>query len=593
MRQLAGRRPKTVRFQSSGLGSRRQALTSVPVAGRRTTMFTRHMKKARLLRSVTPLAATLAALLCSASLVLAASVLSVTNAANDPFAACTVGDGTGRNYVLSEVEPFAAINPTNAASIITVQQQDRWDNGGAHGLTAGVSQNGGASWTVRALPFSACATNSPADLRYERASDPWVSFGPGTPSDPNGTTAYTVSLSFNQSPGKNGNTVGAAVSYDGGLTWQHAQSLRGDAATEVPLPVPDSNFQFFHDKESVTADPTRPGHAYVVWDVLIGPNMRVEADLHAAAFTDYTLFSRTEDFGQTWTPARIINRSINKSNGQNNQTIGNVIVVDPLTGTLYNFFDQIYNTGSNAGGNPGGKHGFNVAVQSSIDRGNNWTSPTLISALLTVGVADPNNVDPRTNKPPAPVRTGDILPMPAVDARTGDLYVVWQDARFSGHDEIVISTFDKATGTWTEPKRVSTPTGQPAFTAAVAVSSSGQIGVSYYQLLATSLGSMPTNYVIKTFSRATLLADSSNSIDTSVGATLVNRFNMLDAPFASGYFTGDYEGLATSGASFVPVFVQGTCGNMLSCRALTSVIPPADRTPTGNNSTDVFIGLGF
>jgi hypothetical protein len=551
------------------------------------------MKKARLLRSVSPLATTLTALLCTASLVLAASVLSVTNATNDPFVTCTVGAGTGRNYVRSEVEPFAAINPTNAANIITVQQQDRWDNGGAHGLTAGVSQNGGNSWVVLALPFSACATNSPADLLYERASDPWVSFGPEAPGNPTGATAYTVSLSFNQSPGKNGNTIGAAVSYDGGLTWQHAQSLLSDAATEVPLPVPDNNFQYFHDKESVTADPTRPGHAYVVWDVLIGPNMSVEADLHAAAFTDYTLFSRTENFGQTWTPARIINRSINNSAGQNNQTIGNVIVVDPLKGTLYNFFDQIYNTGGNAGGNPGGKRGFNVAVQSSSDRGNTWSLPTIISPLLTVGVADPNNVDPRTNKPPAPVRTGDILPMPAVDPRTGDLYVVWQDARFSGHDEILISTSGDGGRTWTPPKRVSTPTGQPAFTAAVAVSSSGEIGVSYYQLSPTSLGLMPTSYAIKTFSRPTLLSSASNSIDIGIGATLINRFNMLDAPFALGYFTGDYEALVTSGTSFVPAFVQGTCGNALTCRALTSVTPPADRTPTGNNSTDVFIGLGF
>ena len=312
-------------------------------------------------------------------------------------------------------------------------------------------QNGGAFGTVSALPFSACAANSPTELRYERASDPWVSFGPGAPGNPTGSTAYAVSISFNQSLGKNGNTVGAAVSYDGGLNWTHAQSLRGDAANEVPLPVQDSNFQYVHDKESVTADPVRPGHAYAVWDVLIGPNLSVEADLRAVAFTDYTLFSRTTDFGQTWMPARIINRSINKSTGQNNQTIGNVIVIDPLTGTLHNFFNQIYNTGSNAGGNPAGKHGFNVAVQASSDGGDNWGEPTLILALLSLGVADPNNVDPRTNKPPALLRTGDILPMPGVDSRTGDLYVVWLDARFNGHDEIVISTFNKSTGTWTAP----------------------------------------------------------------------------------------------------------------------------------------------
>src|SRR5437870_1082283 len=81
-------------------------------------------------------------------------------------------------------------------------------------------------------------------------------------------------------------TVGAAVSYDSGSTWQNAQSLHSDSQTGVPVPVPDANFQFFHDKESVTADPNVPGTAYVVWDVLIGPNMSVEADLHAAAFED-------------------------------------------------------------------------------------------------------------------------------------------------------------------------------------------------------------------------------------------------------------------------------------------------------------------
>src|SRR5205807_3029777 len=233
---------------------------------------------------------------------------------------------------------------------------------------------------------------------------PWVSFGPGTPSHHNkGATAYAVSLSFNQSPGKNGNTVGAAVSYDSGSTWQNAQSLHSDSQTGVPVPVPDANFQFFHDKESVTADPNVPGTAYVVWDVLIGPNMSVEADLHAAALQDRTLFSKTTDFGVTWSPVRVINDNVNKSTNQNNQTIGNVIVVDPTTGTLYNFFDQIYNTGSNAGGNPSGAHGYNVAFQKSINGGDTWSAPQLIASLLSAGVSDPNNVNPITNKPPAPI----------------------------------------------------------------------------------------------------------------------------------------------------------------------------------------------
>src|SRR2546426_3687035 len=131
-----------------------------------------------------------------------------------PFAACTIGASGAPGETLypnAEEEPWLDVNPTNANNMIAVWQQDRWSNGGAHGLAAGVTKNGGSLWTVGSLPFSQCAGGSPA-LQYERASDPWVSFGPGTPGDPKaGATAYTVSLSFNQSRGKNGNTVGAAV----------------------------------------------------------------------------------------------------------------------------------------------------------------------------------------------------------------------------------------------------------------------------------------------------------------------------------------------------------------------------------------------
>jgi hypothetical protein len=532
----------------------------------------------------------------------AGAVRQVTNGTNDPYASCTAGAGTGRNYTRSEVEPYAAINPSNPDNIIAVWQQDRWSNGGAHGLAAGVKTSRTSGWRIVPLPFSACAPGTPADLQYERASDPWVSFGPGAPSNARGSTAYAVSLSFNQSPGKNGNTVAAAVSYDGGITWEHVQSLVSDPSTGVPLPTPDSNFQFFHDKEAVTADPSRPGWAYVVWDVLIGPNMSVEADLHSQSFNDYTLFSRTEDFGATWSPATIINTSAHPTL-QHNQTIGNVIVVDRNNGTLYDIFCEIYNTGSNSGGTPTGAHGYNVAIQTSSDAGNTWTPSQIISPLLTAGVFDPNNVDPRTNKAPAPIRTGDIIPAPAIDPETGDLYAVWQDARFSGHDEIAISRSTDGGVTWSTPKRVNTPNGNPAFTATVAVLDSGRrgqpgaVGVTYYQFGATAPGSEPTTYFIKEFSAAAVSSSDPASIDAGVSATVVDGpFNMLDAPFAGGYFTGDYEALVTTGsgrgATFVSVFVQSTCAD-LSCSALTKVTSPADRTPTNRDSTDVYVGSGF
>jgi hypothetical protein len=188
------------------------------------------------------------------------------------------------------------------------------------------------------------------------------------------------------------------------------------------------------------------------------------------------------------------------------------------------------------------------------------------------------------------LRTADTVPAAAI-APNGDLVVVWQDSRFSGHDEIAISRSSDGGATWVVPQRVNTPTGQPAFTGSVAVSSDGTVGVTYYQFDATSLGSMPTRYFIKTFPAFLIGA---RNIDTSITPVPVaGPFNMLDTPFALGYFTGDYQGLATAGTSFVPVFGQGACGTNLSCSALSSVTPPANTKPTSSDSTNVFVGTGF
>jgi len=230
-----------------------------------------------------------------------------------PYAGCTIG-GPGTNYVNAEVEPYVATNPTNASNIVGVWQQDRWSNGGAHGLVAGFSLDGGATWGETALPFSACA----GGLGYERASDPWVSFGPDG-------TAYTVSISFNAS--NNNNSVAAATSRDGGQTWGNLSVIIADNAP---------NFQFFNDKESVTADPSKAGVAYVVWDRLETPNANPDAELHTAAFRGPAMFSKKKDVGLTWSSPRVMVSTLSRQ-----QTIGNVIVVDPRSGTLYDFFDLI------------------------------------------------------------------------------------------------------------------------------------------------------------------------------------------------------------------------------------------------------------
>jgi hypothetical protein len=431
-----------------------------------------------------------------------------------PFASCTIGGSpTSVVYVNAEVEPWVAVNPKNTSNLIGAWQQDRWSDGGAHGLVAGFSFDGGHTWGQTTLPFSACANG----LGYERASDPWVSIGPDG-------TAYAVSISFNQS--NNNNAVAAAVSTDGGQTWGNLSAI---------ITNNEPTLQFFNDKESVTANPTRAGVAYAVWDRLELPNGNPYANRHTAAFRGPTLFSKTVNGGKTWSsPSEIVKVPSRQ------QTIGNQIVVNSRDGTLYDFFNLITPPFSKSAGK--------VAFIKSTDDGATWTKPKVIATLQTVSVFDPNTGEP--------IRTGDIIPEPAIDAATGQLYVVWQDSRFNGgqYDEVALSTSADGGQTWSSPIRVNTPTGRPAFTPSVRVNPAGIVAVTYYDFrtLNATDTTLPTDYWRTTSPRGG--QNFGNELH------IAGSFDMKTAPFAAGFFVGDYEGLDATGTEFVPFFVQ-TTGN--------------------------------
>ena len=57
-------------------------------------------------------------------------------------------NGAGTNYTGAEVEPWVDVNPTDRMNIVAVWQQDRWSNGGSRGTVAGVSHDGGGTWTI-------------------------------------------------------------------------------------------------------------------------------------------------------------------------------------------------------------------------------------------------------------------------------------------------------------------------------------------------------------------------------------------------------------------------------------------------------------
>lgn len=457
-----------------------------------------------------------------------------------PYASCVNAGEPGTVYVNAEVEPFIAVNPASRTNQIGVWQQDRWNNGGAHGLVAGFSFDGGKTWGETTLPFSACAPNAILDpftgSPYGRASDPWVSVGPDG-------TAYAVGLlaTNNTISGNNDTGVATVTSSNGGRTWGNQRLIKSDQGTSPIFEVT----QFFNDKESITADPIHAGTAYVVWDRLQAPSHSPDAALRAHASRGPTWFSKTTDGGKTWTGTRAI-----FDPGQNSQTIGNQVVVNSRTGVLYDFFERIQTTGSPKFT----PRGLSVGFVSSSDGGTTWSKPTVVSNQQTVDDFAPNTG--------ALLRTGAGLPSVAIDAsngtRNGDLYVVWEDARFTGGtvNQVVISRSTDGGSTWSTPSVVSNPNSKPAFTPAVAVNAAGTLGVTYYDFRNPDglTAGQPTDYWFT----------SSTNGGASFGGEMritPTSFDMLNAPNAGGLFLGDYQGLATSGTAFSPFFVRTNTGN--------------------------------
>jgi len=494
------------------------------------------------------------------------------------------------NYLNSEEEPYVAVDPTDGTHLVGAWQEDRWNDGGANGLATAYSTGGGGSWSrAQGFPFTECF--GAGSLPYERASDPWVSIGRGKPGSSCSPTAadcstvYASGIVFDETDRNSG--VAASVSYDGGQTWQHTTAVIQDPCSSVSAPgYTCGNGKSFvlDDKDSITADSTMPGYAYVVWDRLVAPPSSAHGLGDLIAFKGSAFISRTTDYGQTWSaPQKIV------STPAIDQTIGNVVVVDARNGTLYDFFTYVQNL-SNKGGNQGETIGF----VKSTDHGLSWGPVQTVAPEPSKGVVDPNNVDPTTGTEPAPLRTsGSDAPEPAISS-TGQLYVTWEGADPStGTDQVYVTTSSDGGASWSPPTVVNSDTSRPAYTPSIAVNpTTGTVGVTYYQWdAATTSGAEPTVLYIQ----KSTTAGSSSAAPTFGSRTAVSsEFNGLAPPYSeTGYFLGDYEGLTVNSSGFIPFNVVTNCdsggsGTQPSCRALTSVINPTDVTPTDNNATDVY-----
>ena len=404
-----------------------------------------------------------------------------------PFARCTAG---GASLVGSEVEPSLAVDRKRPRRIVAAYQQDRNEGAGARGIVAATSVDGGRTWHRKTLPVSLCAGHgSPF------ATDPWVSIGAGG-------RAYVAAL---------GRGISVVTSGDGGRNWTK------------PVEISGPNFA---DKESITADPTRPGVAYLVWSDYLPTNPPgTESD---------ELLSITRDGGRTWSRPRPI-----LLHGDQAGPLSSQILVDARTGRLYDLVSWVQ--GGYA--TPGSPAQFFVVH--SDDGGATWTK----AQELGIG-------RPASGRRGPVIRTSPAVPSFAIDD-AGTLYAAWQDARFSaGRAEQIVFTRSRDGGaTWAAPRRVE---GADVATIlpAIAAGGNGCVAILYLQL-----GSPD---VLRGARYRTVV--STDGGRTFTGGSLGTSFDLSRAPrikgdvlVPSGYFVGDYLGLAPLGGSrFGAAFVVTT-----------------------------------
>ncbi len=458
---------------------------------------------------------------------------------DSPFASCDISGFLipgETNYVNTEMEPWVAVNPTDSSNMIGVYQQDRYTFGGARGLAAAVTHDGGATWSSTHPAFTICAGGTETNGGdFQRASDPWITFSP------NGDAYFiSLSLTFVGPTSSTGSGVLVSKSTDGGDHWSDPVTLVRDVGNADVAPF------FFNDKESITADPFDSNYVYAVWDRLRKPGEAESVNAeHSFAFRGDTLFSRTSDGGKTWDPPRTILKRTSLTG-----TIGNQIAVLP-GGTLVDIFDFAQGSGKNS-------PGFDIKVQRSTDHGDTWSEPIQVAPERAVRVFDPD-----TGRS---VRAGGGLPDIAADLNPaspgyGNLYAVWGDSFGSGktpnrHSTIVFTESTDGGRTWSPLSRIDQSPGDvQAFTPSVHVASDGTVGVTYYDFRNnTPDPGLPTDQWFIHCHPTSDCTDPANWAENHVDGP----FDIENAPVAGGYFLGDYEGLASIGTTFTSFFSETT-----------------------------------
>jgi hypothetical protein len=393
----------------------------------------------------------------------------------------------------AEIEPAVTVNPAHPRNIVATWQQDL-GLGAARTDLIGASRDGGKTWKRVTIPgLSRCTGGS-----FDAATDPWLSAGP----DGNVYFSGAV-LDFSTEPSPA--ALVSSRSRDRGRSWS------------APVTFAGSSLRL--EREVVTADPGRPGHAYVVW---------WERDPVNPFVGSTHQFARTTDGGASWSTPTTLDAAPPGALDQSAE-----ILVLP-SGSLLAIFARIEIEGAGA---------LQMLFASrSADQGQSWSAPVEVASQSIQPYLDPETGDQLPNQ--------DMTFHSAAIAPDGTVYVAWDRASSPTTGTIDIATSTDGGLSWRGPAPLPGVTAF-AFQPAIAVDARGTVGVIWYDNRNDRLGDAARTTDV-------WFAHSAHGRSAWRQTHVAGPFDFRTAPRPSGSLRlGEYQGLAgLRRRGFAAVFTQ-------------------------------------
>jgi hypothetical protein len=417
----------------------------------------------------------------------------------------------------AEVEPSLAIDPLDPTYVVAAYQQDRLKVGNSLGNVVSVSTNGGHTFHQRLLTgTTACEGGTPVtdQTPVSVGTDPEAAIGPD-------------GIAYVSTQRDDGYVV--SFSTDRGREWQtHVASatplwLRG---TAIPL-------LYFDDKDSLAADPRRPGRVYLVWDQFTGLQPATILPAPVADLADVieqVAFVGSTSGARAWSARSIPYFGIPIPYAQDFPAL--VALPDGELVLLVSVVNDVYALGVQA-------QPVRVFALRSFNGGASWSSPVLVANVPPnrSGVHDPGTG--------ACIRTGGDCNgsgepgIVAAAGADGSVDVVWQQELSNTSGGIMLSRSADGGAHWSQPRMVTK--GTQEFLPEVAVMPNGTIGVSYdsFRPYARGAGHLYTD--------VWLAASQDRGRTFSRPVRLAGPFDFRQAPQSItenvGRFLGDYQGM--------------------------------------------------